>query len=48
MSAVLVVVIVLVALIGAFAGVLIAGGKEARERTADLAAEFWDWLKLGR
>ena len=48
MSAVLVVVIVVVALIGAFIGVLIAGGKETRERTADLAAEFWDWLKLGR
>jgi hypothetical protein len=48
MSAVLVVVIVLVALVSAFAGVMIAGGKETRERTADLAAEFWDWLKLGR
>jgi hypothetical protein len=48
MSAVLVVVIVLVALVGAFVGVLIAGGQEVRERTADLAAEFWDWLKLGR
>jgi hypothetical protein len=21
---------------------------EAGERTADLAAEFWDWLRLGR
>ena len=22
--------------------------REARERTADTAAEFWDWLRLGR
>ena len=21
---------------------------EARERASDLAAEFWDWLRLGR
>jgi hypothetical protein len=48
MSAVLVVVILVVVLLSAFAGVLIAGGSKMRERTADLAAEFWDWLKLGR
>ena len=22
--------------------------RDARERTADLAAEFWDWVRLGR
>jgi hypothetical protein len=27
---------------------LLLGGKPFRERTADLAAEFWDWLRLGR
>ncbi len=25
-----------------------ASAREARERTADTAAEFWDWLRLGR
>jgi hypothetical protein len=25
-----------------------ASAREARERATDLAAEFWDWLKLGR
>jgi hypothetical protein len=28
--------------------VLLVGGSERRERAADLAAEFWDWLRLGR
>jgi hypothetical protein len=27
---------------------LLLGGQGFRERTADLAAEFWDWLRLGR
>jgi hypothetical protein len=27
---------------------LLLGGPGFRERTADLAAEFWDWLRLGR
>jgi hypothetical protein len=27
---------------------LVLGGPGFRERTADLAAEFWDWLRLGR
>jgi MFS family permease len=27
---------------------LLAGGAERRERAADLVAEFWDWLRLGR
>jgi hypothetical protein len=30
------------------AGALLLGGPSFRERTADLAAEFWDWLRLGR
>jgi hypothetical protein len=28
--------------------VLLVGGAARRERAADLAAEFWDWLRLGR
>ena len=35
--------IVVVGLLG-----LVIGGPERRERAADLAAEFWDWLRLGR
>jgi hypothetical protein len=27
---------------------LLLGGRGLRERTADLATEFWDWLRLGR
>ena len=27
---------------------LAVGGPERRERAADLAAEFWDWLRLGK
>jgi ABC-type transporter Mla subunit MlaD len=27
---------------------LLVGGRGFRERTTDLAAEFWDWLRLGR
>jgi hypothetical protein len=48
MSAPLVVAIVVAALAGLGLLGLIAGGAKARERTADLAAEFWDWLRLGR
>jgi hypothetical protein len=36
----------LVVLAGVLA--LVLGGPGFRERTADLAAEFWDWLRLGR
>jgi hypothetical protein len=36
----------LVVLAGVLA--LVFGGPGFRERTADLAAEFWDWLRLGR
>ncbi len=39
-------------LLGAFAyrgsGGLPASAVEARERAADTAADFWDWLRLGR
>jgi hypothetical protein len=48
MSAGVVVLIVLAALIVAVALGLAIGGPERRERAADLALEFWDWLKLGR
>ncbi|HEY7632435.1 MAG TPA: hypothetical protein VH817_17150 [Thermoleophilaceae bacterium] len=48
MSAGLVVVIVLAVVIVAGALGLAAGGPERREKAADLAAEFWDWLKLGK
>jgi len=29
-------------------GALRASATEAADRTADTAAEFWDWLRLGR
>ena len=48
MSAPAVVLIVIVALAAAVAIFVLVGGAERRERAADLAAEFWDWLKLGR
>ena len=48
MSASVVVLIVLAALIVLGALGLAIGGPERRERAAELAAEFWDWLKLGR
>jgi hypothetical protein len=48
MSAGVLVLIVLVALVVLGALGLAVGGPERRERAADLAAEFWDWLKLGR
>ena len=39
-------------LLGAFPGrgdeALPASAVEARERAADTAADFWDWLRLGR
>jgi hypothetical protein len=33
---------------GRGAGPLPASAVEARERAADTAADFWDWLRLGR
>jgi hypothetical protein len=48
MSAGVVVLIVLAALVVLTGLALAVGGPERRERAADLAAEFWDWLKLGR
>jgi len=48
MSAVDVVLIVIAAVVVAGALGLAIGGPERRERAADLVAEFWDWLKLGR
>jgi hypothetical protein len=48
MAAGWIVLIVLGALILLLVVGLAAGGAERRERAADLAAEFWDWLKLGR
>jgi len=48
MSAAAVVLIVIAAVVVAGALGLAIGGPERRERAADLVAEFWDWLKLGR
>ena len=48
MLAAAVVLIVIVAVVVAGALGLAIGGPERRERAADLVAEFWDWLKLGR
>jgi hypothetical protein len=48
MSAGAVVGIVLAVIVLAGAAVLVLGGAERRERAADLATEFWDWLRLGR
>jgi type II secretory pathway pseudopilin PulG len=48
MSAGVVVLIIIGALIALVALGLAVGGPRRRERAADLAAEFWDWLKLGR
>ena len=48
MSAGVVVLIVLAAIVVLAVLGLAFGGPERRERAADLAAEFWDWLKLGR
>ena len=44
------------AILGIAAGLIVVvallvfalGGPGFRERTSDLAAEFWDWLRLGR
>jgi hypothetical protein len=44
------------AILGVAAGLIVVvallalalGGPGFRERTTDLAAEFWDWLRLGR
>jgi len=48
MSAADVVLIEIAAVVVAGALGLAIGGPERRERAADLVAEFWDWLKLGR
>ena len=40
--------IVLAALIVAGLLAMVIGGPQRRDRAADLAAEFWDWLKIGR
>jgi hypothetical protein len=48
MAAAVVVLIVLAAVVVAGVLGLVIGGPERRERAADLVAEFWDWLKLGR
>lgn len=48
MSAGVLVLIVIAVVIVAGAFGLAVGGPERREKAADLAAEFWDWLKLGR
>jgi hypothetical protein len=43
-----IVLIVLGGLVLLLALGLAVGGTKRRDRAADLAAEFWDWLKLGR
>ena len=48
MSAGAIVGLVAAVIVVAGALVLLLGGKGFREHTADLAAEFWDWLRLGR
>jgi hypothetical protein len=48
MSAGVLVLIVLAAIVVLGALGLAVGGPERRERAVDLAAEFWDWLRLGR
>jgi hypothetical protein len=45
-AALLGIVAAVVVVAGALA--LLLGGPRFRERTADLATEFWDWLRLGR
>lgn len=48
MSAGAVVGIAAAVIVLAAAAVLLVGGAARRARAADLAAEFWDWLRLGR
>jgi hypothetical protein len=48
MSAGVVVLIVIAAIVVAGLFGLALGGPARRERAADLVAEFWDWLRLGR
>jgi hypothetical protein len=48
MSAGVLVLIVLAGIVVAGLFGLAVGGPERRERAADLVAEFWDWLRLGR
>jgi hypothetical protein len=48
MSALAVVLIAVAVIAAALVLALVVGGRGFRERTADLAAEFWDWLRLGR
>jgi hypothetical protein len=46
MSAWALIVLAVLVVVGALG--LAVGGPARREKAADLAAEFWDWLKLGR
>lgn len=48
MAAWVVVLIIIGGLIVLLALGLLVAGAERCERVSDLAAEFWDWLKLGR
>jgi hypothetical protein len=48
MSAGVVVLIVLAGIVVVGALGLAVGGPERRERAADLVAEFWDWLRIGK
>jgi hypothetical protein len=48
MSAGVVVLIVIAVIVVAGLFGLAVGGPTRRERAADLVAEFWDWLRLGR
>jgi hypothetical protein len=47
MSLGVVLLIVIAAIVVLAALGLAVAGPERRERAVDLAAEFWDWLKLG-
>jgi hypothetical protein len=46
-AGVLVLIVIAVIIVAGVLG-LAVGGPERRERAADLAAEFWDWLRLGK
>jgi len=48
MSALAVVLIAVAVIAVALVVALLIGGPGFRQRSADLAAEFWDWLRLGR
>jgi hypothetical protein len=46
-AGVVVLIVIAVIVVGGLFG-LAVGGPARRERAADLVAEFWDWLRLGR